>query len=50
MTSLVMLTGNILYNFNVGSLTKIDNISVLVIEAVKWTKVQQYDLKENVWL
>lgn len=50
MTSLVIRTGNILYNFNVGSVTKIDNISVLVIEAVKWTKVQEYDLKENAQL
>lgn len=47
MTLLVIVIGNILFNFNIGSVTQIDNISVLVIEAVRWVKVEQYDLREN---
>ncbi|GAB0175682.1 membrane-associated guanylate kinase, WW and PDZ domain-containing protein 2 [Grus japonensis] len=33
-----------------GSVTQIDNILVLVIEAVKWIKVERYDLGADTWL
>lgn len=47
MTLFVIVIGNTLYHFNIGSVTQINSISVLVIEAVKWMKVEQYDLREN---
>lgn len=47
MTFLLIVTGNILCHFNIGSVTQIDNVSVLVVEAVKSIKVEQYDLREN---
>lgn len=41
MTFLVIVIENTLYHFNTGSVAQIDNISVLMIEAVKWIKVEQ---------
>lgn len=42
MNFLELIAGNILYNFNIESITQIDHNSVLVIEALKWIKVEQY--------
>lgn len=50
MTFLVIAIGNILYHRIIGSVTRIDNISVLVTEGVKCIKVEQYDLRENTQL
>lgn len=42
MNFLELVAGNILYHFNIGSVTQIDHNSVLVIEALKEIKVEPY--------
>lgn len=42
MNFLELTAGNILFHFNIGSIPQINHTSVLVIETLKWIKVEQY--------